>query len=599
MKLFFSFRKAIVFGFAATLATSIFAESSAAGNAAGSKPMRMGYEYSVGGRVPERQQQFANFAASGLNTVLLNTRLLSPAVANMKYNSETGEVTIVNWPGNANRNKISLKCPNDFISFANDAAAHGIDVMFTHCLWWGDWEVLKILPSYSKTYIAGPARFGDPGVNNAPAPLDKGFWLGIQLCAAKFYATLSLKCPNIKGFMMDFETYPFTSIGSTYTPQKHSSFDDQTWTAVIAEMVKGRILQSVPLVSISERYSWLESNGLLQKYFDIQNELIYEQIAVPFRKAIDAINPNFMLGFYPYEVNGYCKAWARGMATAKAPVIIMSEAEYYGFNAPQSLSRVSDLNDLHINYRYLPGFMIHSKKHTPEDLKLDIKRCRHFIGDGYWLYDTTAMWNDLKELDGAPKDFWQAIANGNNSSISLSAVERYLPMNRAPASPSVLVTGNRFFDGPKETLPVRVYYSPQNPNLTFYADSQKTKLFDGGELEEQWAAAWNPVLGQPITTVVDLSRVMELSKIYLRGGGHLPLYYNAGGTLTISTSVDGQAYAQLDQMPVKGGEKLHTPFVYENLNIKGRYIKINFLPDNIPAYPVFSLSELAVWADAK
>ena len=87
----------------------------------GDDPLRIGFEYRQGARIPERSTQLANFVASGLNTMVYAAYLISPTVTEMEYNAGTGEVTIVDWPRTADPQDVPLREPNDFVAFVKQA----------------------------------------------------------------------------------------------------------------------------------------------------------------------------------------------------------------------------------------------------------------------------------------------------------------------------------------------------------------------------------------------------------------------------------------------------------------------------------------------
>jgi len=196
------------------------------------------------------------------------------------------------------------------VEFARTAQRYGLDVYFTEFLYIGESQQVANLEPYAKAYVGGPVRYGASGEVAMPAPLERRYWLGLLLAAARFYAELSLECPNVKGFLFDEETY-----APEFMWRNNSSLDDQTFTAVLEEMRKaGSLTTDVTALSIprEQRWSWLESQGLIKAYLEAQEGLVYERIARPFRTQVDKINPRFQLGFYPCAPNWFYHAWARG-----------------------------------------------------------------------------------------------------------------------------------------------------------------------------------------------------------------------------------------------------------------------------------------------
>ena len=551
---------------------------------------RIGWDTGRAGVPSERASHFANLAASGLNTVCFNTRLISPGVTTWELQPD-GSAVIVDWPGTGTYTKMPLQSPQDFRDYCNEAALHGLAVLFTHTLYSVDWDQLAILGGYQETYIGGPTRYSNPGWNKMPAPLEEKYWLGLFKGVAEFYANLSLVCPNVIGFVVDFETYPGTN-GSTYMPRDHSSFDDQTWSAVTAHLGV-----SPPAVSIDQRYYWMEGQGLLDDYFASQAALIRSRIADPIRQAIDAINPDFMLGFYPYWPSARLHAYVHGWSTPGAAVLVMNEDSYYGYRAPHMLSHVAALNATGANFVPLPGLMVHAQSHTPQGLEDDVHRIEHFQGHdaGYWVFRTETFLTDPPgELTDPPEAFWQAISNANFGVTALSADQLFFPEEQAPTG-STLVTANRFFAGSQGGQPLNVTWS-RSPDLTSFESPAGDEMFDGGEKYNAWVAAWAPVLSEEIATEVDLGRVVALNKLTVRAATHLPRHTTCGGVLTIETSADGQFYAQLDQQTLSHSTKRSTPFMYQGLQVASRFVRVRFDVTDVPANSAYTMVELAAWA---
>ena len=551
----------------------------------------------------KRKEFFADCAGAGINTIIVDTRLISPLLTTMKRN-DSGQLEIVEWKA-SNLVKRPLVGREKYIEFANDAAAAGLDVLFTHQLKWNEWDVLtEVLGvDYAKTFN-GPTRYGFTGEIPTPAPLAKGFWLDINLCAASFYAGVSQVCPNVRGFLFDFETYGTkhgtTGFKGTALARNNGSFDDLTFAAVTDRMKqRGQLPADHACPNKARRYDDLKARGQLKTYFATQGELVIELIAAPFRRAIDQINPDFLLGFYPYHYTEYYDAWARGWATDRAPVLLVSESEYYGMCAPSTLREIEKLRELGINFRYLAGSMAHAGSLTPEALERNIRRERHHVGD-YWMFGAYCftMQKDKPNPEGKGwwlvkpgREFWAAVGRANSAKGSLPQAEMYLPDRAAPPG-SLLLTGNRHYDGLKADLDVKVAYTPA-PDVTYAEDSDGDCLFDGGESNDPWLAGWEVKKGQTYQAVVDLGRVCTLAKIYVKAG-HLTMFPIPEGLFTVSVSSDGEEYELLGQRTTKRG-KFRDRLVWENLNLRGRFIKVSFLAKDVPGRDGVGISEVAVW----
>lgn len=551
----------------------------------------------------KRTEFFADCAAAGINTVLIDTRIINTKLTTMKRDP-SGEVNIVAWHG-SNLVKRPLVGREAYVALANAAAAEGLDVLFTHQLKWNEWDVLTNVlgPGYARSFN-GPTRYGSSGEIPVPAPLARGFWLDINLCAAGFYAEISKECPNVRGFMWDFETYGCpTAAGAkgTACPRNNASFDDLTFAAVTDEMKRrGQLPTEYACANKAARYDDLRARGKLEKYLSVQSELITAQIAKPFRRAIDQINPDFLLGFYPYECNLYYDAWARGWSTERAPVLVLSESEYYGMRAPMTLRAVEHLRSLGVHFRYLPGSMAHGGSLTPDALARNIRRAKHYTGD-YWIFgaDTFTTQKEKPNPEGKGwwltdpgREFWAALGKANAAEGPLPAEDMHLSDHATPPG-SLLLTGNRHYNAPAADLDVTVKYDPA-PNVPFADDPDGGRLFDGGEYHDPWIAGWEVRgAGQVCQAVVDLGSVCTLAKIYIKTG-HLAMFPVPDGRLTVSVSGDGEEYAVLDQQATSRG-KFRGRAVWDDLGLRGRFIKVSFLATKVQGREGIGISEVAAW----
>jgi len=578
-------------------------------------PIRTSWESGPAGNPLYRDLVLQRHRDSGLNTMMFQSRIGGVGIFEV---DAAGTVRMTGLNPQDSPNKIPLSREEDYVEFLQAADRYGVDVYLMEIFYIGEKRVLDTLGPSAKAFIGGYTRYTPFGPTEAPAPLEGKYWLGMLLESAKFAARLSLKCPRLKGLLFDTEMYG----GGGMLYRTNCSFDDQTWSAACARMREHNRLPGGARpeeVAIAERYRWLEGGGLLEEYFQAQEDLVAE-MARRFREELDAINPRFRAGMYPWLGNWFSNGWMRGLGTEQAPAIVLSAQEYGGLHAPDTLANIAQTRRLNANVRFLAGFMVHSGRHTPASLGRNIQRA-NALGeqgvDGYWIYSTTPVWQHEPEIidqfrqPGARRldwwitapgaQFWEAIGRAN-ATTNLPESELYRPGCLPPAG-SVLLTGNSFYPGPRSSVAVKLTCEPP-PDLPFH--TQGTEMILGpGE------AAWKPrAPGDTITVTADFGGPVTVDKLFLLAGHHSDEFFPIGGTLYLSTSLDGHAWLDFAEMQISGSQKLRMPFgqedygfVNELLGITARYLRLQFQQtDPAPDFPnvaktfgAFAIGELAVW----
>lgn len=480
-----------------------------------------------------------------------------------------------------------------YINKARLAEKYGID-LYLVVAYFSEYvtQLKETLGPYTRAYVQGPTRYISPGEKDAPGPLEERYWLGQLLAEAKFVAELSKTSPSIKGFLIDVEMY-----AGDLMWRGNSSFDDQTYAAVTTQMQQKKLWNhslDPAKVDRDKRYAWLYENNLIKHYFAIQEQLVSD-VAREFRREIDAINPDLAIGMLPYEVNWFYNAWLKGLANDNTPVMIISESEY-GPGITPSVPAIRDyLDTLDINYRYMPGFYFY--KHSPQQLAFHAGQALDSC-NGFWMFTTYSIWQpDPSKLHTAyliqapAAQYWDALRKANVEN------DRSQPPDKRFSCPGyTLLTGNSHYAGPKADLPLKVSYS-REPDVLFFDDPQKDKLFDGGEHESVFAAAWHAKTGEEVSAVIDLSRPVTIEQLRL-SGGHILSYYPSvvSGGIDILTSMDGEIYYHIAFETLYEGRGKNVPeMVYDRLGIKARYVKVLFKAKHANKNDVWTLSELAVW----
>ncbi|MBI3921828.1 MAG: hypothetical protein HY318_10470, partial [Armatimonadetes bacterium] len=131
-------------------------------------------------------------------------------------------------------------------------------------------------------------------------------------------AQLSLKYPNLKGALLDFEIYD-----ENRTDGFCESYDDATFISLHRELGK-----PVPtkLPAAVDRRAYLDKLQVLSLYVEFQAKQVGVQ-ARKLRMAVDAVNPRFQIGVYGW--GAFKESVMRNVASEKAPVINL-DATLYG-----------------------------------------------------------------------------------------------------------------------------------------------------------------------------------------------------------------------------------------------------------------------------
>ena len=447
---------------------------------------------------------------------------------------------------------------------------------------------LKGLGPYHQAFVQGPTRYMSPGKKPGPGPLERKYWLGQLLCEAQYIARLSLEHPHIRAFLVDVEMY-----AGGIMWRRNSSFDDQTFQAVMKLLAadgRAQLADSGMQVEAPKRYDWLEGQGVLEAYFEGQSHLV-ERIAVEFRKAVHTINPRLQLGFLPYESNWFYQGWARGLGTEDLPVLICSESEYGRGITPSARGSARRLEKMGISARYLPGF--HFPRWSPNQLANQAALANEQF-NGYWLFTTYSLWQPKPEILWGP----YLLQADRDQYVAALAAANAGKVKAAPGpyhcSSGKLLTGNAHFEGSQSRLALSVAYSVQ-PDVPFYQDPGKDKMFDGIEFDSAGTVAWRADRNESIVVDVDLGRSVRIGRLLLRAAHQLlehPRFTK--GTITTLTSQNGKVFYRLSKRTLVDG--MHDDLlIRENLGIVARIVRIEMKTEQSKPHGVWAISELALW----
>ena len=251
----------------------------------------------------------------------------------------------------------------------------------------------------------------DRGETEAYAcPLDARFWQDHLTPAVMDRVNLSVGPRyGASGLWIDFELY------STTTGQRYYT------RACYCEHCFGRFCQNAgvttPGLEPKERWKWLKEQGYDDRYQPFLQTRI-ERLATALRERVHAVNPAFLLGFYPTPKNWSLVGVARGFATKRVPILLWATDTYGGGGADRVPENWREhYAALGINARYVAGLLLrcYSAGNLAANLYHTSRAC-----DGYWLFTTYTLNNPVAKhrgdyylAAGTPDEYWQAIQHGN------------------------------------------------------------------------------------------------------------------------------------------------------------------------------------------
>ncbi len=246
-------------------------------------------------------------------------------------------------------------------------------------------------------------------VERYACPLDERFWREHLIPGMMERAAVSDDpAMQVDGLWIDFELY------STRTGQRYytkACYCDHC----LGEFCRHKGIE-VPEVEYANRKQWLDDHGYGDEYQPFLGTRV-EELATEVRETIHALNPNFLLGFYPTPHNWSLLAVARAFSTERVPILLWATDTYGG----GGMDRVPDdwrehYAELGINARYLAGLLLrcYSAKNLAANIYHTTSKC-----DGYWLFTTYTLEAEEQKGDyhlaaGTPEDYWAALRLAND-----------------------------------------------------------------------------------------------------------------------------------------------------------------------------------------
>jgi len=258
------------------------------------------------------------------------------------------------------------------------------------------------------------AVLADGFVERYVCPLDERFWkehFSKSIMQAVEYSTQADN--EVTGLWIDFELYHqirqrYYTTNACYCDHCFKAFLKSQW-------------RDAPAVAPEKRQQWLRDNGLFEKYHPYLQGRI-EAFAKDLRERIHAVNPRFLLGFYPTPKNWSLIGVARGLSTKERPIILWATDTYGGggpTRVPKDWRKTFEEQGIHT--RYSAGLLL--RCYTAPNLAANLYHTTQ-EGDGYWLFTTYTLWTPPEKCGeyyylagGSPDEYWAAINTANDAIV--------------------------------------------------------------------------------------------------------------------------------------------------------------------------------------
>ena len=239
-----------------------------------------------------------------------------------------------------------------------------------------------------------------PAARRTACPRDEHYWNEVVRDRLLITAELSLTLP-ILGQITDFEMY--LSDTSRYPGP---CLCDACFAGFTREFLPSRSVRDVPL---EMRQAWLELNDAEAVYAQYMEREI-EGIVTRVEQAVHAVNPDFILGYFPHFER--LPGLTRGLGTPEQPVIVFDEKTYRTGMSPHIENVQRRIRDGGFPALYCPGLFVTTHRlPTVRDQLYETAS----VSEGFWIYCMEPFWG--APMEGAyafdpgttRDDYWQAI----------------------------------------------------------------------------------------------------------------------------------------------------------------------------------------------
>jgi hypothetical protein len=390
-------------------------------------------------------------------------------------------------PPITNEATLSRKAVKEMSKNVAEAKANGIVPIFS--LYMLNSEIRKELLKHNyRKLVAVDGR--EAGC--APCPLEKDYWNQLRKPMILSVARALAANDTIGGVSLESELYG----------EKFLAENDQRWQfcfcdECFARFAKEKKLDVPPDLKKTERGLWITKAGLNSEYQASMRVARFKMI----KKIIDearAINPGFLLAFYPYAPSFINDGDIDAAQTGELPVIIFSAREYYtGYNFLSKM-RMQNLFDSKRNIRYLGGLVVGNPV-SPLELIMQMQELLQFT-DGYWLYwGGTLFTNNWQAvipggkhhklhseyaLQAPQPEYWKCFETASKTGHKLIKI-RSIDLNQPQLVFKGKVTGKNLLSSKDTFYPVPLFNKlvkkPQKNKIILMPDGGKNNFLEAVE----------------------------------------------------------------------------------------------------------------------
>jgi len=254
--------------------------------------------------------------------------------------------------------------------------------------------------------------YSDGRVGKHVTPFDEVYWNHLTSLVVNL-ARLPILYPDnyqIKGVFFDFELYKNEDYGEPRKFDETWGFEDTTFNDYLTDR-NIEELNSPPKnqEQKAERYSWLETNKLLEDYYSYLHDII-RGFAEEMRNRVREVNPDFLISAYPSPNVEYLNSVFNGWSSENDPAVIWGTETYYGSELknileqnriPQGYYYLYDLYGEEIYAYYIGGLVVTKGHYSINNFAYNLYK----IGtksDGYWMfpsYSFTESFKDISEIN--------------------------------------------------------------------------------------------------------------------------------------------------------------------------------------------------------
>lgn len=252
--------------------------------------------------------------------------------------------------------------------------------------------------------------YSDGRAGKHVTPFDEVYWNHLSDLIVNL-ARLPVSYPNdyqINGVYFDFELYKNEDNGEPRKFDKTWGFEDTTFKDYLVN--RGIEYWSSPPKNPSqraERYSWLETNELLEDYYSYLENII-RGFAEEMKNRVREVNSDFLISSYPspLPVTKYLPSIFNGWSSEDSPAVIWGTETYYGGELPKLLEQnrlpqgyyyLYDLYGEEIYAYYISGLVVMGEYYSVNNFAYNLYK----IGtktNGYWMFPSYSFTESFNEL---------------------------------------------------------------------------------------------------------------------------------------------------------------------------------------------------------